>query len=380
MFFRLYTTRLKCLFRNKENIFWCYVFPIALVTCYYFAFGNLFSANDLKTIKIAYVQNVQGEDAMDSLKDVLETAEITEGVPLFDIRYSDREEAAGLLEDGDIRAYIVNDGEPKLYVKRNGINETIIKSFLDSYSRASQTIEAILINNPGAFNQGLMDDVMQYKSFVSEQQNGATPNFILIYYYALLAFTCLFAANWGLDEVYYIQANRSPVGARINVSPVRKMKLLLINMLAAFTAHAGSILLMLLYMIKVINIDFGDNMPQLVLACIVGSIAGIFLGAVVGVWINKSGGVQSAILTSIIMLFGFLSGMMFADMKYIIAEKVPFLAYINPINLVSDSFYSLYYYDTFNRFNRNITILVIMTVIMGIASYLGLRRKTYASI
>jgi ABC-2 type transport system permease protein len=80
-------------------------------------------------------------------------------------------------------------------------------------------------------------------------------------------------------------------------------------------------------------------------------------------------------------MFGsFLSGMMMADMKYIIAKNVPILSYINPANLVSDSFYSLYYYDNFDRFNLNITILVIMTVILGVASYLGLRRKTYASI
>ena len=80
-------------------------------------------------------------------------------------------------------------------------------------------------------------------------------------------------------------------------------------------------------------------------------------------------------------MFGaFLSGMMFVDMKYLVAKKVPILQYINPVNLVSDSFYSLYYYDDFNRFNLNITILLIMTVILCVVSYLGLRRRTYASI
>jgi ABC-2 type transport system permease protein len=340
----------------------------------------LFTTNDLKTINIAYVQDVQVEKAMDPLKDVLETAEITEGVPLFNIRYSDMEEAGKALENDDIKAYIVNDGEPKLYVKRNGINETIIKSFIDSYKRASYTIQSILIKQPDAINQGLLDDVMQYKSFTNEKKSSVEPNVILIYYYALLAFCCLFAANWGLDEVVNIQANRSGRGARVNVSPIHKMKLLLINILAAFTANVGSIILMLLYMTKVLNISFGNHMPQLILACFVGSITGLFIGATVGVWVNKSSGVQGAIVTSIIMVGAFLSGMMFGDMKYIIAKNVPILSYINPMNLLSDSFYSLYYYDTFDRFYLNITILVFMAVIMGAASYLGLRRKTYASI
>ncbi len=151
-------------------------------------------------------------------------------------------------------------------------------------------------------------------------------------------------------------------------------------MSAAFTAHAGSIALMLLYMIKVLGINFGNHLAQLILACIIGSIIGHFMGATVGVWVNRSTNVQSAITTSIIMFGSFLSGMMFVEMKYIIVKKAPILSYLNPVNLVSDSFYSLYYYDDFNRFYMNIMILLIMAIILGLASYLGLRRKTYASI
>lgn len=76
----------------------------------------------------------------------------------------------------------------------------------------------------------------------------------------------------------------------------------------------------------------------------------------------------------------FLSGMMYDKMKYIIATNAPILSYINPVNLVSDSLYSLYYYDTYEHFYLNIAILCSMVLLMGILSYLGLRRKTYASI
>jgi ABC-2 type transport system permease protein len=77
---------------------------------------------------------------------------------------------------------------------------------------------------------------------------------------------------------------------------------------------------------------------------------------------------------------GFLSGMMMADMKYIIAEKLPLLSFINPVNLVADSLYSLYYYDTFDRFILNMGILGLITVILGVLSYVGVRRENYASI
>jgi ABC-2 type transport system permease protein len=337
----------------------------------------LFSSSDLKTINIAYIQDA---NETDYLKDVLDTAEISKELPLFKVLYTDIEEAGKALEDDEIVAYIVNGEEPKVYVKRNGMSQTIVKSFIDNYNRGAYTIQAILSKNPQAMSQGLLDDVMDYKSFTTEVKNGAEPDVTIIYFYALLAMTCLMAANWGLDEVVNIQGNRSNRGARINVSPIHKMKLLLINMSAAFTAHAGSIALMLLYMLKVLGIGFGDKMPQLILSCFIGEIMGLFLGATIGVWVNKSPGVQGAIATAIIMGGSFLSGMMYVDMKYIIAKKAPILSYVNPVNLVSDSFYSLYYYDNFDRFYMNISILVIMIVVLGVASYLGLRRKSYASI
>lgn len=380
MLFRLYITRLKCVFKNKENILWNYLLPIGLVTCYYFAFGNIWSASDFETIKIAYVQTSQEENELDPLNEALSMAEMTDGVPMFDIEYCNRENASELLDKDDITAYIVSDEEPELYVKQNGINETILKSFLDSYNRVALTIKGILIEQPNALNEGLLDDVMQYKSYVSEKEASVKPDPLLIYYYALLAYVCIFAANRGLEEVTNIQANRSNRGARINVSPISKMKLLLINMLAALTAHFGSLILMLFYMNKVLNISFGNNTPRLILACFIGSLVGIFMGTTVGVWVNKSNGVQQAILTTTVLVGSFLSGMMLADMKYLIVKNLPILSYINPVNLVSDSLYSLYYYDTFDRFYMNIIILLVMAVVMGTASYIGLRRKTYESI
>lgn len=380
MVFQLYKSRLKCLFRNRVNIFWSYAFPILLASLFYFAFTDMFSSNNLETISIAYVEDVGYKNDMDYLKDVLEEAEISQGLPLFNVRYLNVEEASKALGEDEITAYIVNGEGVRVYVKKNGISETIVKSFLDSYKRSAYTIQAILMKNPDALSQGLLDDIMEYKSFTSELDKGAKPDITLTYFYALLAMTCIMAANWGLDEVINIQGNRSSRGARINVSPIHKMKLLIINMLAAFTAHAAGICLLIIYMLKVLKISFGGQLPQMVLACLIGEMFGLFFGAAVGVWVNKSTGVQDAITTSFTLISAFLSGMMIVEIKGLIVKKVPIVPYINPVSLISDSFYSLYYYDDLDRFYVNTSILLFMSVALGVISYLGLRRKTYASI
>ena len=376
MSFNLYKARLKCILRNKEGIFWSFAFPIALATCFFFAFNNLMSIESFKTINIAYVSN--GEE--ETLKEALEQAEITEGTKMFRVTYSDREEASRLLNENEIEAYIVGSTAPEMYVKHSELNETIIKSFLDSYQRMMVTAQTILSENPEAMKQGLMQELMQPGEFVSEVKNEKNPDATLIYFYALLALTCLFAVNMGLDEVVNVQADQSGRGARVNVAPVHKLKLFLSNIMAGFTVHMISIVLLFIYMNFMLGVSFGDNLVYIIITCVIGSLTGMFLGATVGVWVRKKVSVKSAILTSIVMAGSFFSGMMYADMKYIIATKAPILGYINPVNLVSDSLYSLYYYDTYEHFYLNMAILSFMVLLMGGLSYLGLRRKTYASI
>lgn len=377
MSFQLYITRLKCLFRNKETMFWCYMFPILLATCYFFAFNNLWKVDDFKTISIAYDNQGAKEDA---LGDVLKNAVMTEDMPVFNITYCDQTEAEKLLEDGDVAAYIVGSEKPELHFKENSMNTTIVKSFLDHYLQTSAAVTAILKENPNAMNEGLLKDVMNYKNFIDEVKNKHKPQTLLVLYYALLAYTCIFSANWGVDEVINIQADLSNRGARLNVSPMNKMKLFFSNLMAAFTAHLGSIILVFLYMLFIIKIEFGDNLIYLLGICTLGSLCGMALGGTVGIWVKKKPEIKEAILTLTLLLGGFLSGMMMPQMKYMIAEKLPILGFINPVNLLSDAMYSLYYFDTFTRFYQDALILFIITVILCIASFIGIRRKNYASL
>ena len=188
------------------------------------------------------------------------------------------------------------------------------------------------------------------------------------------------AANIGLDEVVNIQANLSLRGARVSVSAISKMKLFLCNILAAFTTHMGSLMLLFLYMYFIIKVDFGNNLPYLFAACMVGSLTGLGMGAFVGVWVMKKVSIKEAILSAITMGGAFLSGMMMSQIKYLVATKFPILSYINPVSLITDSMYSLYYYDTYERYFTNVMILGAMAILFGVLAVLGLRRKNYASI
>jgi ABC-2 type transport system permease protein len=373
---QLYFSRLKCLFRNKEAMFWCYLFPIVLATCFFFTFSNLWKLEDFETIPIAYVR---GTEANEALEKVLEEAS-TDKVKMFEVKICDEKEATSLLESGDIDAYILGSTEPMLYIKKNGLKQTITKSFLDTYRQRSATVATVLQSNPYAIEEGLLEDIMQHNSYLSEVRDDKKPADLLIFFYSLLAFTCIFAGNWGLDEVINIQANLSSRGARVSVSAIPKMKLFLCNILAAFTAHMGSLLLLFLYMYYFVKVDFGNNLLLLFVVCLIGSLTGLVLGAFIGVWVKKKAEVKEAILISVTLAGAFLAGMMMSNIRYMIATKFPLLAYINPVNLITDAMYSLYYYDTYERYTENIVLLCVITVVLGTLAIIGIRRKNFASI
>ena len=80
------------------------------------------------------------------------------------------------------------------------------------------------------------------------------------------------------------------------------------------------------------------------------------------------------------MLGCFLSGMMGITMKYIIDKNIPIINKINPANMITDGFYSLYYYGVQNRFYQNIISLILFSAILIGISIISLRRQKYDSI
>lgn len=379
MFFRLYKTRLKCLLRNKETILWSFGFPILLSIFFYMAFSNLSKAEGIESIPIGLVIE---ENVVVPFKDILENVKITEGKNLFEVKTGTLEEVKDLLVREKVEGYIVFKDKPVLYIKNNGFSQSIIKTFLDTYEQKNQTINHIIQLNPDIVKNGQINLISNlfHNFIVDGGAKDKNPDNILIYFYSLIALSCIFGANWGFAEAVNIQADQSNIAARINVAPTHKMKLLLCNLLAAFTLHFLSVLFLLAFLIRVLNVAFGGQLNYILITCFIGSLCGISLGAMICVTIKANLKAKESILTAIIMGGGFLAGMMSTQVKYVVQTNVPFIGLINPSNLITDTLYSLYYYDEYHRFYRNITLLFILTIVFTSIAYFKIRRKEYASI
>lgn len=375
MFFHIYLYRLKCITRDKQNVFWTLLFPIILATLFHMAFFNLSNAESFTQIKVAVIDNNELKENTAFIEAIQSVAD------LFDVTYVSKADADKFLEDGTIEGYIHFDNGLKLIVKESGINETIIKGFLDDFAQTTSTIVTILNENPAAVQNGLFDSVSDREDYLRAVSAGRSePNTVVNYFYTLIAMTCLYGSFSGLKEVTALQGNLSSQGARMNLTPVHKARMIIASMSAAITFQMLVIFILLAYLVLILKVSFGNQVGYIVLTSLISTITGISYGTFISSTNHKGEGVKVAILIGTSMIMSFLAGMMYDKMKYIIHTKAPILAYLNPANLITDSFYALYYYDTHTRFFINIALLSGYSIVFGAITYLALRRQRYASI
>ena len=375
MFTHLFIYRLKIMIRSKSMIFWTLLFPIALSTFFNMAFGNLSSQSSFDPINIALVDS-SANPGFTALLDELSSGEDK----MFNLQKTSQEEATELLRDEKITGYITASSSPSLTVNNTGIYQSILKIFLDEYNQTSKSIERIISLNPNAIKD-IATDISNRTIYTVENPISKNPiNVVLTYFYALLAMTSFYGSFFGLEEINYIQANLSPHAARINLAPTHKLKAFLSSGAASFVIQLTEMFIFLGYLNFVLKIDFGAQTAYIILTTVIGSLTAISFGAFIGVFSKGQLNVKYSILIGSTMMGSFLAGMMFSEMKYIVQTKLPILAWLNPLNLLTDAFYSLYYFGVDNRYWNNIFALLIFTTLFCIFTYSVLRRRKYDSI
>ncbi|QSX07620.1 ABC transporter permease [Alkalibacter rhizosphaerae] len=375
MFKHLFTYRLKVLLRDKETIFWTLLFPIALSLFFYMALSGLRNVGGFETISIALVEE-QNNPTFETVLESLSTGED----PMFDIRESTLEEARDLLEDSTISGIIQVSDTPSLVVNTSGIRQSILKSFLDEYLQTSSTVARILQEDPST-GPRIGQVIAQRMEYTKDAPiSKGEYNMVLGYYYALIAMTCFYGGFLGMAEVNQIQANLSKRAARLNIAPVHKMKAFLYNLSASFLIQLVEMGFFLAFLLFVLKVDFGDKTGWILLTTLVGAVTGLSFGAFISAAVKGSENTKNGIFIGVTMLCSFLAGLMFHEMKYLVQTNVPILARLNPVNLLADSYYSLYVFDSLDRYFQNLAGLLIFTLVFSLGTYLIIRRRKYASL
>ena len=383
---------LKTLLKNKMLIFWTFAFPIILGTFFKLAFSNIENSEKLDIIDIAIVDNQELEDNQIYKQAFNKLSEEESENRLFNNKYVSKEEAKQLLQDDKIVGYFILENDPKVIVSNSGIDETIFKCVTDEITQTTDVVIDVAKDNiqkeimNGNYN---IDYEKIYRNVAELYKNqevnikdisNSNLSYTMIEYYTLIAMACLYGGILGMVAINYNLPNMSSNGKRIAVSPISKGKIILSSVIASYITQLIGIAILFIFTVFILKVDYGTNLPLVILLAIVGCLAGLSIGVASASLLKTNDNVKTGVIISFTMVGCFLSGMMGITMKYIVDKNIPILNKLNPANMITDGFYSLYYYDTLDRYYFNIISLLIFSIVLIGFSILSLRRQKYDSI
>lgn len=410
----------KILTHNKPLLFWNFIFIIAMSIFFRLTFSNVYNTETFSTLNIAVVKNDEYQkdqyfshaisnlektnlsgSTIDSEKDT------TNPQKLLQISYvNTTKEADALLENKQVIGTIeIKNLQPILKFKSTGIRETILKKIIEElldkrtlYNNLLSEIQPQItqqikqsIKNPNKvdfkqiesqINQSinskikeLNQNILSFNSIFSKKLD-----YTIIEYFTLIAMSCFSSAYFSIFLISSILANMSEHGKRISVSPVKKRTLVLSSMLSAFITHLILLCLIFSFNIFILKVDYGQNLPEIIFISILGSIAGISFGLLIGSLIKTSYEIKINLTTFFQLFCCFLSGMMGPSIKYLVDTNFPLINHLNPANMIVDGLYSLQIYDNLNRYNFNIISLTLFSAFCLIISVIVIRKQKYAQL
>ncbi len=393
MFKHIFYYRFKQTFRNKETTFWNILFPIILGTLFYVVLTDAYNYDKFEQIQIAVVSDDNYNSTMfitsiESVsnvvtKEFMKSKDFTktdENDLLFLLTYLDEAEAKELLLQHKIYGYITLKDDITLTVNGSGFEQNVIKQFIDSYKQKESTVINAVNINQGEKTDEIINLLNSQKNYVASNNSSNPPkDIMMVHFFTLIAMACLYGSYFGIISATDLQADLSATASRVNITRVSKFKMTIGYLTTAYTFQLITLSILVFYLFVVLRLNLGKHIFLIFLTCLIGALIGLLFGVIIGFLIKKDVHFKQGLAIGITMLCCFLSGMMSLDMKYLVRENAPLLCYINPIELITDSLYSLYYFDNYDRYLIDTINLLIICFVLSILVFLKLRGKRYES-
>lgn len=392
--FNVFKGALTVLTRKRELFIWSLAFPILLSTMFMLMFANLDDATAFDPVATAVVADAHYDEAT-AFSSVIDELGEEGDDQLLDIRtFATVDEARNALTAGEVIGIVSveADGTPKLAVSPDSgglgveqIGRTILDTVMNTYVRNADLLASLAADNPLALaDPDLVEEALTHgNATVQVSLTHSTPVQSVRYYYALLGMAALFCGQVGMLAICETQPNLTPLGARRAIGATSRGKTLVATLAASWAISFACLLVAFLFIRFVVGVDFAGREGMCVVAIAVAALFATSLGTLLGSLPKVGFGVKTGLLTGLTCLLSFFAGLYgepCMDLADQIAREAPVLAAVNPAKVVTDAFYSLYYYDSLVPFAEKAGILLIMTVVLFAVSALFVRRQRYASL
>lgn len=410
-----YKATVIALVRSPQIMVWTAIFPIVLATIFSFMFGSFSNDGRVDAVPVAVV----ADDAWSASPFADQVDELSKGndALLETHEVPSLAKARELLDSGEVRgAYVVDGDAPRLILSdadasggrlERETNRAILEAVATSYVQGTALTEelaargvvgsAVAAGSAGATGAASaaserdrasapadpadLAEAFSLRAGVrSVSLTHAAPDQTVRYYYALLGMAALFGSMLSTWAVTSALPTASALGARRFVAPVRHAAQMTGILLGSWTVSLACLFVAFAYMDAVVGIDFAGREALCAVGLAAASLLSIAIGALVGALPLRDDGVRSGINTAIACvgsLFAGLYGQPSVAIGDAVARAVPASSWVNPARLISDLFYSLYYYDSLAPFALRAAacagvaalLLAVSATLLGRGSY-----------
>ena len=342
----------KNLFRNYSFSFWNLLYPLILSLFFYMAFSGL----------INYEIKGLGDITM-GVEEGNRIIYILDQIQRIKIYEFSRDQAMDSLLKDEIDAFL--DRDLNLLVNKSGIKQTIVKKIIEEVKQMQ------------AFNRPFenFDFDVDYVMERDQRANG-----IMLSFYSLIAMVSTYGVFAGIMAVNFIQANLSSVGARINISPLKRSQFLLAGVIVALTLNLLSNGILLLFLRYILKIELFREFKYSSIFILLGNLFGISLGLFIGVSNKKNHNTKILMAIACTLALSFFSGMMGYQVKIFLDDKLPLLRALNPIGIITNNLYRINQIGSTKMAMEGAVVLSLYSVLLVFISLILLRRRNYDSL
>lgn len=395
--FETFRYTLLWMMRSPGIVIWSLVFPIVLSSVFMLMFGPLDDAVDMDPMRVAVVD--EGDSPQDEAFDAFIDAVGSGDDRLLDVTHvSTAAEAEALVQEnaGSDDPYIgyvtLEDGEPRVYVVGStsmsgmeGMQSSILTLIMDEYVSKAAVVQRIIDDDPMALaDPAVIGAVLEpLRATVQVTVTESQPKESVRYYFALLGMAALFGGATGLVACQRLKPNSGALGARRAVGAVSHGRAVGGTLLACWFLSFACLLVVFAYLRVVVGVDFAGRDVACIAAIAVSALAATALGCAISAIPRLPEEGKSGILTGIVCfasLFAGLYGQPTMELADTIAAQFPASELVNPAAQITQAFYSIMYYDSYEPLIGHLAVLCIMAAVLFLLSAHALRRQRYASI
>lgn len=263
------------------------------------------------------------------------------------------------------------------------VNRAILESVATSYLQRVALIEDLSAHDPVALSDPTtIENALGLSVSVREVSlTHAQPDSMVRFYYALLGMASIFAAQLAGESVWRLQPTSSAAGARRTVSSTSRMRLLIPTIGACWAVSTTFLAIAFGYICLTAHIDFSGREGLCIVGIAASSLLSCGIGALVGALPGRMGsdsrrGILMA-LTCLLSLFAGLYGEPTMELADTIAQALPAATWLNPVCLIRDLFYTVYFYDTLIPFSLRLSACAGIAAVLLAVSAACMRRSAH---